>query len=995
MKAVLYIAQLCIYTLLVLSANAQHPHPSFINYTSDDGLPSSEVHVAFQDSKGYMWFGTDNGLSRFDGYEFKNYSAAEGLLDPVVFDILEDKKGQLWAMTMSGQLFIKKEDKLVPFARNNEILKYQNEFRISEEFQFNADETKLYLSMISLGVIEFNLKNDTYKIIRPSESSNFHIDSADILIRGNYSNMGVARENIDPLVIITETRHIKHDIKGIRDGTGSNNLIIPGQSSNQFVLQDGHRLFLFKENGLVQSGNKKVHYTSHINYNGKIWLAQSDFIGIEVVDSIIDIFKENNTVFLPHIYASNFCADNQGGLWVCTIENGIFHCPNPENVVYDQSTGLQEDFVKSITLESDSVVFLALWNEDLNRLDHKNDRIEFTWANPYKMTYNYDLHFDQRLKKLLATPYASVHKLNDWYQLVTNNKDKSDYRIGGYNISTNDNNGHYILSGASALFFIDLSTEKITWAPYHGRDNKLFNSIRILDSNYDKNGQAWIAKMDGLWRVNKKQFFRPEKLDSIHYQRVEAVEFLSDNTMVLGTKGNGVVIGYQKGNTRKITTADGLTSNNIENIHIDSEDQIWVGTLNGLNRIRLTEAEPKIKVFTKKHGLASNEITKVRTQAGITWVATNKGLCKLTDMVTDTATISPLITAVYINDKLHSAEKENHLKHNENNLQINYVALDYKAQGEINYRFRMDQSSEWQTTDQRVLNFSNLGSGDYNFEIQAQNSDRFWSSSAVLAFEITAPFWQKIWFYILLSLGIIGLSYVYYKKRLKAISEEMHVQEQLVDLERSALQAQMNPHFIFNILNSIQSAITDNDSTKASLLLAKFAKLVRTTLNNARAKNISLSEEISYIESYLYLEKVRHKNKFNYNIDCDPDLDQYDIELPPMLTQPFVENAIEHGMQNVKGGHIQISYQQVDKSLQISVKDNGAGFESKSNGERQYEPVGMKITEKRLQLIEATTNKSPLTINHLKDDIGKPNGTEIIISIKIQQSNSKNKIQSS
>ncbi len=232
---------------------------------------------------------------------------------------------------------------------------------------------------------------------------------------------------------------------------------------------------------------------------------------------------------------------------------------------------------------------------------------------------------------------------------------------------------------------------------------------------------------------------------------------------------------------------------------------------------------------------------------------------------------------------------------------------------------------------------------------------------------------------------LIELSFFNYALNLSNLQYRESLISEKNDLERSALQAQMNPHFIFNVLNSIQSAITQNEKKHAGHLLAKFSKLIRATLNNARARKISLEEEIAYLESYLYLEKVRHKRGFDYNVTHDNDIDPYDTTIPPMLVQPYVENAIKHGLKNVEKGVIGVNYSTEQNYLVISVTDNGHGFQKDTLKNKEYNSVGMAITQRRLELLADQKDKDKMvTVHHLKASDGRVIGTKIMIRVKIE-----------
>lgn len=978
---------ICLFFLFGILAssvtNAQYPHPTFINYTSDDGLPSSEVHVTFQDQEGYIWFGTDNGLSRFDGYEFKNYSAAEGLIDPVVFDIMEDDEKRLWVLTLSGQIFINQSDSLIAFQGNEDILKNHELYSRAENFQFSDDYQEIYLSLLSFGVIKFDLSSYKHTRIKPDRISYFILDSADIKLTSSYMPPGhqdsIPNEMLAPISVIKDGYRFFSERTKKFNSSGYASLI--GTEANEYVFMSGEEMFFVQNDKIKWREKISSHFTSLCQINNEVWIGLSDYQGLVIVDQFEDIrANKYKNHLLENILVSSIFKDRQKGVWITSIENGVFYCPNINILTYDKKSGLDQDFVKSITIKNNEIIYVANWQGSITELDHKNKKIISKIINPAQEKHNYDLCYFSGQDKLLLGTRAVLFKNNVPTLITSDNSTLFEKTLGLNKISSRIFDSKILFNSITCISELDINTNTlIADIDQAGR-----NSTRIIDANFDLEGKKWVSRIDGVFVWDNRILTRPHNLDSLLYNRVEAIEFLSDGQIVLGTKGNGIIIGCKQNEILKITTKDGLTANNIENIHIDSLDQIWVGTLNGLNRINIIDNEVKIKVFTKKHGLPSNEITRVRTQPGITWVATNNGLCQINNQSIQEETTTPRIHSIKINGQYYNQDHLKELNHNQKNIRLDYVALDYKALGDIRYRYRLHKEDDWQYTNQKTLNFSNLAANTYNFEVQAQNEDRFWSKSAQLSFKVLAPFWQKIWFYILLSSLLLILAYLYYRNRVKMLSKELETKEQLMDLERSALQAQMNPHFIFNILNSIQSAIIENEKEKATLLLAKFAKLVRTTLNNTRSKTISLSEEISYLESYLHLEKIRFRNKFNYTVTCNPDIDPYSIELPPMLTQPFVENAIQHGMKGNNQGEIKVNYDIHKEQLQVSIFDNGEAIKSDFKKHRDYKALGIKITNQRLAIINNTPeNFNNISIDHHQSEDGTDKGKTILLKISI------------
>jgi len=470
--------------------------------------------------------------------------------------------------------------------------------------------------------------------------------------------------------------------------------------------------------------------------------------------------------------------------------------------------------------------------------------------------------------------------------------------------------------------------------------------------------------------------------------RAEDMAQLSDSTLVIGTKGAGILL-WKDDHFLEVTTSDGLSSNMIENVYADDRDNIWVGTLEGLNKVqRINEDSVFVKQFTVHHGMPSNEINRVKTWGEHVWVATTKGLVHFKDHTTlNEQTTPPIFENILVNNEALDSSHTLQFSHRENNFIFNYLTIDYHQNGKVPYRYRLlPAQADWTFTEFRSINFSALQSGDYTFEVQSQNEDGFWSTSTSFDFEIHPPFWQTWWFLTIVA-SILGfIAFRLYKYRTNQIRHEAAMDKQITELERSALRAQMNPHFIFNCLNSISSFINKGDKVSANSYLATFAKLIRAALNHSMSNKVSLEDELQLLENYIKMEQLRFDHRFDYNIQMDEDLDPFGIEIPPMMVQPFIENAIIHGLAKKEGkGKIDLHCNLQNGELNITITDNGVGIEQSKTQKAASAPerksVGMTITQKRLELINANNE---ITVKELKGENGEISGTQVILKIKLE-----------
>jgi LytS/YehU family sensor histidine kinase len=275
-----------------------------------------------------------------------------------------------------------------------------------------------------------------------------------------------------------------------------------------------------------------------------------------------------------------------------------------------------------------------------------------------------------------------------------------------------------------------------------------------------------------------------------------------------------------------------------------------------------------------------------------------------------------------------------------------------------------------------------------NFTIEWQNKDGEWTNTHHFVSIDSRPFYSQFWFIVLLALMLAFAIFLGYKFSINSSRKAAIAEARFAHLERSALQAQMNPHFIFNSLNSIQSYIAKNENDRANRFLAKFSRLIRAMLNHSRAQMVTLEEEIDSLRLYLDLEKMRFKEKFDFEIVLDEDLDTSDIMVPPLLIQPYLENALIHGLaQKRSKGKINLYYILDGKYLLVTVTDNGIGIEASKklnkNRSSMHKSVGMSITQKRLELLDEGNSDKKVFIEEIKDRKGEVLGTKVEVKVRV------------
>jgi anti-sigma regulatory factor (Ser/Thr protein kinase) len=330
------------------------------------------------------------------------------------------------------------------------------------------------------------------------------------------------------------------------------------------------------------------------------------------------------------------------------------------------------------------------------------------------------------------------------------------------------------------------------------------------------------------------------------------------------------------------------------------------------------------------------------------------------------------------------------LSYKENFITIEFAALNFSNLLPTNYYYRLSGvDKDWVnggTT--RFANYTGLPPGRYTFDVRSTQGSH---TGTITSFKliITPPFWRTTWFKILCILIIAGLLYAVAKWRINMIRNEaknkMHFTKQMAAMEMKALRSQMNPHFIFNCINSIDALIQNNDKYQATIYLNKFAKLIRNVLDSSNESSILFSEDMDTLQLYVDLEKLRSENKFSTQIDVSKELLNSDYKVPPLIVQSFVENAIHHGLRNREdsNGILQITVQRIEDTIQYTISDNGIGREAAGKLKKdEHQSYGMQMSIDRVKMFNEEENASVKIEDLYEKNLAA--GTQVQVTLKIK-----------
>lgn len=968
--------------------------PALRNYTVDNGLPSSEIYHIIQDTKGYIWMATNMGVSRFDGRTFKNFDVQNGLPENTVFEIFEDESNRLWFVSFPFQLSYFQNDSIHQYKYNQTLSELAGHGLVPLKKCFRADkEMNVWFSFLNDGTL-YNLDKHgkLKKIIHLSNNSL----SISIINVGGQMLAAQSAINTHDFTISLEINKIFRKIKidnEIRKYSGSF-FIMESLQSGELLFAQNELLTVIKPDGASFSRffENRILWISS-DSEGSIWIGK-EFTGAEKF-SIDDLKMGLNSTekYLNGITITSVLKDNEGGNWFTSQGAGLFYLPSKAFISYTIDDGLSgqnvkyleffkgklyigaEDSYKMDTWENGKINTIDDYGQDENKIKAITKfKDSILWIGTEKHLYSFDGRSYNKIvnnhPSLLQSPLKSglLFSIKDIYPI---------------------NDKIVLLAQMRSLAVVN--NANVIYDSYY--NDKL--ALRIESIAQITDSLFLLGTFNGLWSFDGKSFKYLGNDSHFLSQRItDIVTFNDRKDYILATKGSGIIVKYGD-NLIQVNKTRGLPSNSITSL-LCTKTELWAATNNGIFMIELkelTEKSPHINIFKREHGLISNEVNQIKGDGKLLFIATNKGLTVFDRDKYEPLKITPpiYIQNISINKNDTVFKTAPILKHNQNFVSISYAAINFRDAGELLYKYRLKGlTNNWVYTRNLQVEYAFLPPGNYKFEVYAINSDGLISSTpATLRFTIRPPFWKTWWFISLTIISGIALIVLYLRIRLKMLRKEHKLQSDIGMYREQALIRQMDPHFVFNSLNSIQSFIIKNDSAASSHYLSKFARLMRLILNNSQKQAVTVSDEVDALSLYMELESMRFKHKFDFEITVDPEIESDSTYIPAFLVQPFIENAIWHGIMNLdKTGVIKVEFKKDNNQILCFVEDNGVGrkraAELKSTADKYKKSMGISIVESRLILLSDFYGvRMKMEFDDLFDEAQIPVGTRVSVNMPI------------
>ena len=954
------------YILKINSILPQNISQQFRHYTTKDGLPSSEVYEVIQDSKGYMWFATDRGVARFNGYEFHTFTTNDGLTDNTVFRLFEDYNGRIWMYSFSGKLFYYINGKIYPFKYNDSLSKINRDQVVWGFYVDSADN--VFVALNGTGEFKIDSKGKVHSVClfnSPNKKTCFIDESSPekMIFSSNMNTYGFT-----PLTIIHKKRESTDTL--IFESMPNGRFYSLSLNQNQLIFSCKNLLFE-KVNGVSKLIQK---------FSTEIICIRKDrndnvFIGTE--NGVYVLNQNNLTEYKAHYLTKKTIGgvlqDNEGGYWFITLEDGIYYLPGHEiNIIKFNDERLKKPV--SLTNDSASSVYAGFWSGALVRISNSSTKLVY---------YNGKLGGTQ-----------SIHNLSCFHS------DDKIYLSQGSSSGYFTNGNYHPYKGFFKTNFLKRE-DGIIFCASGSFIYKIKNdSVKLISSSSpfinclgkSNNRQLILGCNTGVYLFDELDYKIKNFQQGLSNIRIDDIKWFQ-NSVCFATKGKGILF-LVNDTIYKIDESNGLCSNLTNKILVDGNN-LWCATNKGISHIYFSDFNKFNYSITNIHeldGLLSDEINDLTLFKDTIYLATNSGISffnKRKDFITHTS--PPIhIVSLSINNADTLVKDSIEFTYPLNNIRFGIEGIGYRSDQKINYKYRLINKTDTISsfTTNRNVDFFSLSPGHYQFSVSAINNSGVWSSKpATFSFIINPPWWQSSWFRSIVLFSVITLVIVLYKNRIKRINERFTIERKQASLQLTAVRAQMNPHFIFNVMDSIRNYMMDNNTASAEKYLTSFAKLVRYTLDRSDKQICSLEEELNMIRIYIELEKERFSKQIDVEIVCDNSIDISDVSIPTMILQPFVENAFKHGLKsNDDVGKISIKILKHAERIDVIIEDNGRSStinkENIPGQKKENKSYGTALVQERITAYNLAFGKhlSYKTENRLDAD-GQPCGMRVIIAL--------------
>ncbi len=952
-----------------MSLTGRTQFPAYFSYNVENGGPANEVYCITQDKQGYIWIGCDAGLYRFNGVRFEHFSSPE-LSSRSISGVCQSSSGRIYGYNFNGQLLYVENGRLHVLKKWNYLIN-----QIAPDMYGNV-----WVSTAK-GLFCLNEKSMTWKQIHDLDGdgkkdrelfTNSIRCTKDYIYYFYLGNLAKRKKDhvsiysINPEIptlpaFISDSDHDPW-VFGMVDGACF--VYVNGNYSRQHIPS-------------LSAFLKGRKITGTFEIEGDIWITSHT--------GVIRFNKKTRQTKLlyPKIAFSSCFKDREGNYWFTTLHDGIIRMPNLDYLTWNEQTGaLIFDKFTHIVKSGNNVAF-AKSDGEFGEVLHNG--LRFNRYTDHFLSDFGSIYYDEiagtilynKTNSIFQSKQGNIKLINEFTRPI-----KNFLRVGS----------EYIVASSQGTYVYSLPQEGFV-QKYKITDDWSRVLIRIPGSN-----EVYVSGNHGLYFLNKIQ--RKWKITRHLFHNEQISSISSDGRYIYALSFKGEV--YQVDRSGKQRVFYKLPESIRAVQLVVHRDKLFLATNNGL--LVINTKNLRRTIINRYHGLSSNNISQVCIVGNDCWLATGRGLHKipLNQLRTKHVSGKIVLKQILVNGKGIDPSELRNLAYDDQ-FSIEADGLCFRSSGNFVFAYRfVGDKDGWIRLPSTIekLSIPRLPLGSTVLELKIidhENRD----SENTLHFQlyVKPPFYQRWWFYVLITLSVLGLSFIVFKTRIQQLRKkqeqrlkQLRLENELRLTQQSALKAQMNPHFLFNVLNSIKGYIYENDKKNAAKYLSDFSNLVRKVLEMSSKSQVSLKEELDVLELYIQLEAMLMHSDFSYEVRVESNVDVTGIRIPALLIQPYVENAFKHGLRHKQGAkllRLNCAYDDTNGLLSIHISDNGIGRHASylinEQTTNKHESFATNAMEKRLALLNSgKPDLVGVEIHDLKDDLtGDSIGTEVVIRIHI------------
>jgi hypothetical protein len=978
-----FTALLCCYKL----ANGQQLN--FKYYNQSNGLINNEVHRITQASNGFMYFGTPSGISILDGASFTNYGVSKGFRHNIISGIQEMGNEKILLFANSNQYYeiIDQRLQMDSFPEKNSIKNIYH------------SKSGPWWACCYSGLYAFN--NRKLNLIPISAGKSFPGINC---VAAWQDSLLVVGRSYEPLDIYNT--HNWHKI-----ASSPENLFVrdinTDRQGNIWIASIGSGVLLLKPTG-VREGHiqfeklpssftpfKQNEFRSIVeDKEGNLWMASINNGLIRynpVTREFMHINMENglasNTIF------SLYC-DKEDNIWIGTNQ-GVQELAHNYTLTFSSKQGLPADLVlDALPLPGNQVITGGY--SGVGFIGGTGNKIR-TWHPPLQDEYFFKFdqlgneYFGLSLKKLVAIHVShenvsagKVYPLSEHFRCMVPFQGDKLLLGGDESILIFSNHKFNVLTN-DGVHLISCMTVNSSGELYTGSLNNSIAEYR-LNTNDHSVSASLLLKYSAV-ALGNQDFIQCITTDK------------RKDRILYGSSQNGIIMLVHKDGqlipSGLINVGSGLSNNNVVSLNWLNDSSLLAGTGYGLDKIIFSASTDSFYVHNLNdyYNFSNTVYSIIKNESGHILLGTEAGLLEIPTVNIEKSLnkiLPVVISAIQLPgnpDSTINTKRPVELPYNNTGITVTYSSPTFVMQNNTRFTYLLEGGNQHNWSKPSTSNhvtFLNLSPGKYRFKVKPVNIyGEISNSMATIAIIINPAFWQKWWFGLTIVILLGLLLYFIIRKRIKNIRHESALKNKIAETEMTALRAQMNPHFIFNCMNIIDGLITSDRKQEAQDFLQMFSQLIRLVLENSQYQQVPLQQDLEALKLYTELEAIRSNHHFKYKFDVEEELLEDNYKIPPLLLQPYIENAIIHGLRNKENGdgRLLVQIKKDHDEIVATVEDNGIGRERSmrlnEENKKPHQSLGMKVTAKRIDLLRLVNQKISIHISDLKS--GNDTGTLVKI----------------